>query len=108
MAEEELPKPTEEVENIELVEGDPSKTTKVGKKLQLSLKDKLVKFLKENLDVFAWSHKDMPGINGDVIEHRLHVDPLKKPVQQKRQAFALGRNKAIVEEVEKLLTVGFI
>ena len=33
MVEEEPPKPMEEAENIELVEGDPSKTTKVGKKL---------------------------------------------------------------------------
>ena len=43
----------EEAENIKLVEGDPSKTTKVGKELQRSLKDKFVKFLKKNLDVFA-------------------------------------------------------
>ena len=60
---EEPPKPMEEEENMELVEGDPSKTTKVGKKLQRSLKDELVKFLKQNLDVFAWSHEDMPGID---------------------------------------------
>ena len=50
---EEVPKPTEETENIELVEGDPSKSTKVGKKLQQSLKDELMKFLKKNLDFFA-------------------------------------------------------
>ena len=77
---EEPPKHMEEVENIELVEGDSSKTTKVGKELQQSLKDKLVKFLKKNLDVFAWSHEDMLGIDGDVIEHCLNVDPMKKPV----------------------------
>ena len=70
-----------EVENIELVEGDSSKTTKVGKELQNSLKDKLVKLLKRNLDVFAWSHKDMLGIDERVIEHCLNVDPMKKPVQ---------------------------
>ena len=44
MVEEEPPKPNEEAKNIELVEGDPSKTTKVGKELQQSLKDKPVKF----------------------------------------------------------------
>ena len=33
MVEEEMPKPMEEVENVVLVEGDLSKTTKVGKKL---------------------------------------------------------------------------
>ena len=63
------------------MEGDPSKTTKVGKDLQPSLKDKLVKFLKKNLDVFAWSHEDMPRIDRNVIKHCLNVDPTKEPVQ---------------------------
>ena len=80
MVEEEPPKPMEEVENIELVKGDLSKTTKVGKELQQSLKDELVKFLKKNLDVFAWSHEDMLGIDGQVTKHSLNVDPTKKPV----------------------------
>ena len=42
MVEEEPPKPMEEAENIELMEGDLSKTTKVEKELQRSLRDKLV------------------------------------------------------------------
>ena len=84
MEEEELSKPMEEAKNIELVEGDPSETTKVGKELQSSLKDELVKFLKKNLDVFAWSHQDMLGIDGYVIKHCLNVDSMKKLVQQKR------------------------
>ena len=50
----------------------------------------------------------MLGIDGDVIEHCLNVDPMKKPVQQKQWVFAPERNKAVIEEVEKLLTVGFI
>ena len=91
-----------------LIEGDPSKTTKVENELQQTLKDELVRFLKNNLDVFAWNHEDMPGINRRVIEHSLNVDPIKKPVQQKRQVFALERNKAITKKVEKLLTAGFI
>ena len=80
MVKEEPPKPMEVAENIKLVEGDPSKTTKVGKDLQPSLKDELVKFLKKNLDVFAWSYEDMLGIDRDVIEHCLNVDPMKKLV----------------------------
>ena len=74
----------------------------------IALEDELVKFLKKNLDVFAWSHEDIPRIDGDVIEHRLNVDPIKKPIQQKRRLFALEWNKVVMEEVEKLLTAGFI
>ena len=84
MVKEKPPKPMEEMENIELVKGDPSKSTKIGKELQPSLKDELVKFLKKNLDVFAWSHQDMLGIDGYVIKHCLNVDSMKKLVQQKR------------------------
>ena len=31
--------------------------------------------------MFAWSHKDMPSILADIIQHHLNVDPEKKPVQ---------------------------
>ena len=51
MVEEEPTKPIDEVENVELVKGDPSKTTKVGKELQSSLKEEMMKFLKTNLDL---------------------------------------------------------
>ena len=67
MVEEEPSKPINEAKNIEQVEREPSKTTKVRKERQSSLKDKLVKFLKKNLDVFAWSHEDMLRIDKRVI-----------------------------------------
>ena len=45
------------------------------------MKSMLVQLLKENLDVFAWSHEDMPGTSPKVIEHKLNVDPKKKPIR---------------------------
>ena len=71
-------------------------------------KEKPVQFLKENLDIFTWSHEDMPDIAAKVIQHRLNVNPEKKPVQQKQWVFAPECNKAIMDEVDKLLTAGFI
>ena len=50
----------------------------------------------------------MPGISPKVIKHKLNVNPEKKPVQQKRRTFAPERNQAIIDEVNKLLTAGFI
>ena len=50
----------------------------------------------------------MPRIDRQVIENSLNVDLTEKPVQQKRRVFALEWNKAITEEVEKLLIVRFI
>ena len=50
----------------------------------------------------------MPGIAIEVIQHRLNVDLERKPVQQRRRVFAPKRNKAIMDEVNKLLEVDFI
>ena len=66
---------------MNLVEEDATKAIKVGARLDLDLKEKIVEFLKQNLDIFAWTHKDMPGIDNKVIEHKLNVDPTRKPVQ---------------------------
>ena len=50
----------------------------------------------------------MLGIDGCVIKHCLNVDLMKKLVQWKRRVFAPERNRAVMEEVEKLLISGFI
>uniref|UniRef100_A0A2N9F5L1 RNase H type-1 domain-containing protein n=1 Tax=Fagus sylvatica TaxID=28930 RepID=A0A2N9F5L1_FAGSY len=103
-----LVKPSEELDTIELEEGRPKRTTKIGTNLPPKVKESLVQFLKDNKDVFAWSHEDMPDINPSIISHKLNVDPSLCPVKQKRRVFAPDRNNAIMEEVDKLLAAGFI
>ena len=75
------PEIVEKLEMIELVEGNLAKTTQVGKNLNTNTKEGIINFLKDNLDVFAWNHEDMPGIPANIIQHRLNVDLEKKPVQ---------------------------
>ena len=55
------------------------------------------------MEVLAWKQEDMGGVDPVVITHRLNVDPSFKPVKQKRRIFAPKRQKAINEEVGKLL-----
>ena len=83
------PEIVKKLETIELVEGDPTKTTQVWTSLNAKTKEEIVSFLKDNLNVFTWNHKDMPGILANIIQHRLNVDPEKKLVQQRRRTFAL-------------------
>lgn len=45
-------------------------------------------FLKNNLDTFALSYEDMPGIDPSVMVHQLNVSPSFPPVQQKKRVFA--------------------
>ena len=50
----------------------------------------------------------MGGIDPTVITHRLNVSPSFKQVKQKRRSFTLERQKAINEEVGKLLQADVI
>jgi hypothetical protein len=67
-----------------------------------------VDFLCRNMEVFAWSHKDMLGISSEEIVHILNVDPAMKHVKQKRKKFASERVEAIAMKVNKLLKAQFI
>ena len=65
--------PTEALEDIPLDEDDPEKSTRIGADLEGKIKKDLIRFLRENIDVFAWSHENMSGIDSSVIIHRLNV-----------------------------------
>ena len=108
MIEEKTPEIIEKLETVELVEGSPEKTTQIGTNLNPETKEEIVSFLKDNHDVFAWSHEDMLGIPASIIQHCLKVDPERKPIQQRRRVFAPERNKAVMDEVNKLLAANFI
>ena len=71
------------METVELVDGEPTKTTMVRMTLSTEMRRRLVQVLNEKLDVFVWSHEDMSGISTEVIQHKLNVDLEKKPVQQR-------------------------
>ncbi|XP_074348961.1 uncharacterized protein LOC141687804 [Apium graveolens] len=59
-------------------------------------------------DVFAWIIANIPGIDPNLITHRLNVDPTRKVVKQKKRTYAPDRLEAIKHEVKKLLEAGFI
>lgn len=50
----------------------------------------------------------MPDIDLEVIVHQLHVDPLHKPVKQKKRSFIPECQWAIEQEIDKLHVAGFI
>ena len=106
--EEEGENKVEVLETVTLIEDEITKMMRIGMTLIPEMRTRLIQFLKENLDVFAWSHEDMPGISPKVIQHKLNVNPKKKPIQQRRRAFTPKRDQVVTEEVTKLLAAGFI
>ena len=99
--------PKKELEPV-LLDDDPEHLAYIGSKLAEDLKNPLIHFLRQNKDVFAWKQADMGGIDPTVITHRLNVNPSFKPIKQKRRSFTPERQKAINEEVNKLLQAGAI
>jgi hypothetical protein len=54
-----------------------------GSQLSDEQEKALINFLFNNKDVFAWSDNDLCGVNRDVIEHSVNVDPIIRPRKKK-------------------------
>ena len=70
----------EELEEVTLDDSRPERMTRVGTLASQPIRQALTTFLKENLDIFTWSHEDMPGIDPSVIVHRLNMSPSSSPI----------------------------
>ena len=98
----------EKLLKVVLEEREQKKTVWVDALLSEAKRAELVTFLRGNTDVFAWSHKDMPGIAPEHAVHSLKIDPAFPPVRQKQRRFAPEPNKTINDEVDRLLEIGAI
>ncbi|GKA59636.1 hypothetical protein Tco_0758949 [Tanacetum coccineum] len=83
-------------------------TITIGSNLTEQGRKALRDLLRRNLDIFAWKPADMTGVPRHIAEHRLKVREGCSPVRQKKRSQALERNKAIQEEVEKLVNAGIM
>ena len=72
---------------------------RVGDKVETLL------FLIHNVDVFAWSPYEMPGVNPEFIVHKLNVDPSFPPKKQKPRRSTKEHVEAVRQEVGKLKEV---
>ncbi|KAL0462422.1 UNVERIFIED_CONTAM: hypothetical protein Slati_0129800 [Sesamum latifolium] len=100
--------PAEELLNIQIIPGDPDKTTRIGSHLGEEAKKEITLCLQRNADIFAWTPQDLEGINPQVITHHLNIDPNCKPIKQKKRHFGPEKDKIIQAEVNKLMAAGHI
>jgi hypothetical protein len=80
----------------------PDRAVTIGAHLTPGEEDELIRFLNKNKYVFAWSAKDVQGVDRDIIKHTLETDekiPLKK--QRLRKMFE-EKVKAVEAEVQRL------
>jgi hypothetical protein len=80
----------------------------LGSQLSEEQEKTLLRFLFNNKDVFAWSANDLCGVNRDVIEHSLNVDPSFRPRKQRLRKMSEDKAEGARNEVKRLLSVGVI
>jgi hypothetical protein len=68
----------------------------------------LLRFLFNNKDIFSWSANDLCGVNRDVIEHSLNVDPAIRPRKQKLWKMSNDKAEGARNKVKRLLSAGVI
>ena len=81
----------EETEKVPLDPFVPDKQVIIGTGVPQEEEDKLVEFLRSNKDIFAWSSNDLGGVNKDIIEYKLDIDPKVRPKKQKLRKQAKDR-----------------
>ncbi|KAH7862454.1 hypothetical protein Vadar_005027 [Vaccinium darrowii] len=96
-------KMVEGLKRVQIQEDNEERYFLIGETLPELEERDLVTFLKDHIDVFAWTPQEMPGIDPEVICHHLNVDPQHKPVVQKARRSAPQHADAVIEEVERLL-----
>ena len=68
----------------------------------------LIDLLQDYNNVFAWSYQDMPGLDTDIVVHRLPLREEYVPVKQKLRRVKPEMLLKIKEEVKKQLDAGFL
>jgi hypothetical protein len=80
----------------------------LGSQLSDEQEKTLLRFLFNNKDVFAWTTNEFCGVNREIIEHSLNVDPSFRPRKQRLRKMSDDKAKGARNEVKKILSAGVI
>ena len=104
------PAKEEKCEDLEkVVVGDDSeKFFQVEAQIPPQKKGELVKFLKRNVDVFAWNAYKAPRVDSSFIFHHLNVNPSVTPKKQQPQRLSKDHSDTVKDVVIKFKQIGAI
>ena len=80
----------------------------VGSQLPPKEREKLLGFLRENIDVFAWIAYEAPGVDSNFICHYLNVNPIAVPKRKPPRCSSKEHAEAVKDEINKLKCAGAI
>ena len=97
----------EDLEKV-VVGDDPEKFFQVKAQIPPQKKGELVKFLKRNVDVFAWNAYKAPRVDSSFIFHHLNVNPSITPKKQQPRHSSKDHSDTVKDEVIKFKQIGAI
>ena len=87
---------------------DPEKFFQIDSQLPSQEREELTEFLRENVDVFAWSAYEASRVDPNFICHHLNVNPSVTPKKQPLRRSSKDHSNAVKDEVTKLKQAGVI
>ena len=87
---------------------EDKKEVKIGADLEQSIKERLIQMLHDYVEVFVWSYKDIPGLDTNIVVHRLTMKEDCPLVKQKVRCMRPEMSEKIKTKVMKQFNVGFL
>ncbi len=103
-----LPEVEDPLQEINLGTEEDPRPTFISTLLEEPLKSELMALLQEFRDCFAWHYHEMPGLDRQLVEHKLPIKDGYLPVKQARRRMSMDTELKVKEEIERLLKAGFI
>ena len=94
----------EDAKKIDLAEpGEEPRLTWIATDLSQEEEELLISTLKKYKDVFAWSYKDLKGVDPAICQHTIPMREDAKPSKQRPYTYNENFANKIKEEIDKLL-----
>ncbi|KAG8633903.1 hypothetical protein MANES_18G146801v8 [Manihot esculenta] len=91
--------PVGELETFPLSEAETDKVLSLNAGLTKEQKTEVMALIRGHASSFAWKPSDMPGIDPEVMTHKLNVFPEARPIKQRRRIVGREKQQTMREEI---------
>jgi len=99
---------SEKLEVMNLGNEQEKKELKIGTLVTTEERNRLVSLLHEYADVFAWTYADMPGLDTDIVVHKIPLLEGSKPIKHKTRQIRPDMLLKVKAEIQKQWDAGFL
>ena len=96
------------MDTINLGTDEDRKEIRVGANLEPSVKERLIQFLHDYVEIFSWSYEDMSGLDTYIVVHQLPTRENCPPAKQKVHRMRPDMSEKIKAKIMKQFNAGFL